>query len=296
MGTVPVLTMWHCPRCNRINQGFQTFCYNCKSGKYSELHKFPVLTWQCPNSLCRRENYNTQRPSCIYCDTGKNSQLFSDQVIQRTERNSDIRVILLGIRGSGKSSLGNAMLGKTEFEMTNLQQCQIKQGNITYFEGRMLSVVETPGMEVDDFEIRKQIRNVSLGLSNPGPHIFILMIQYGRFRNLRSITACIDIFGEQIFNNLIIVFSHKDKMENSEMTEEQFIRDIHSACLKGRLPECSLTRFLKDYPENYFSCDLSLSETSDQNRIQMASFFSKIHKIIHDFSYCELEQDVELID
>ncbi|XP_076123324.1 GTPase IMAP family member 2-like [Alosa pseudoharengus] len=56
---------------------------------------------------------------------------------------SDLRIVLLGNREAGKSSAGNTILGREEFDLKRrTAQCVKRQGEVA---GRQLTVVEAPG-------------------------------------------------------------------------------------------------------------------------------------------------------
>ncbi|XP_076849442.1 GTPase IMAP family member 8-like isoform X4 [Brachyhypopomus gauderio] len=55
---------------------------------------------------------------------------------------SDLRTVLLGYRDAGKSSAGNTILGREEFELKTTAQCVKRQGEVA---GRKITVVEAPG-------------------------------------------------------------------------------------------------------------------------------------------------------
>ncbi|KAG5832710.1 hypothetical protein ANANG_G00294040, partial [Anguilla anguilla] len=82
-------------------------------------------------------------------------------------RLSELRIVLLGGRWSGKSSAGNAILGREEFESgKRTAQCVKRQGEVA---GRQVTLVDTPGWWVtnsvnDSAGLDKQeiVRSVSL--------------------------------------------------------------------------------------------------------------------------------------
>ena len=55
---------------------------------------------------------------------------------------SEMRIILLGPRASGKSSSGNTILGTEEFSLERTAQCEKRQGDVA---GRQVTVINTPG-------------------------------------------------------------------------------------------------------------------------------------------------------
>ena len=85
---------------------------------------------------------------------------------------SEMRIILLGPRASGKSSSGNTILGTEEFSLERTAQCEKRQGDVA---GRQVTVIDTPGWWIDDplndtSELIKQEIVLSASLCPPGPH------------------------------------------------------------------------------------------------------------------------------
>uniref|UniRef100_A0A673G5K4 AIG1-type G domain-containing protein n=1 Tax=Sinocyclocheilus rhinocerous TaxID=307959 RepID=A0A673G5K4_9TELE len=54
----------------------------------------------------------------------------------------DLRTVLLGVSGAGKSSAGNAILGQDVFEESRTRESEIQRGRV---EDRNISIIDTPG-------------------------------------------------------------------------------------------------------------------------------------------------------
>src|SRR4029434_1846157 len=96
---------------------------------------------------------------------------------------SEFRVLLLGNRNAGKSSSGNTILGREEFDTVGrTAQCVKRQGEVA---GRQVTVVEAPGWRknvnlTDTPELTKQEIVLSVSLCPPGPHAVLLVIRVDR--------------------------------------------------------------------------------------------------------------------
>ncbi|XP_010772697.1 GTPase IMAP family member 7 isoform X1 [Notothenia coriiceps] len=96
-----------------------------------------------------------------------------------------LRLVLLGRTGTGRSSSGNTILGRTAF-CVNVSPSSVTTHCTTHTGavlGRRVSVVDTPGFlhtHLSPEEVMKEVGR-SVAMSSPGPHAFLVTLHLGRF-------------------------------------------------------------------------------------------------------------------
>ncbi|XP_072549564.1 GTPase IMAP family member 1 [Salminus brasiliensis] len=146
------------------------------------------------------------------------------------EPECELRLVLLGWAGSGKSSVGNAILGVKAFE-TRLSadsekpvsvKCEKKCANAA---GRKVAVIDTPDWfysERPPEEVHHQLA-LCKSLSTPGPHAFLLCVPVHRpdKQGLQALAALEKVFGpEAVSKHTIVLFTHTERLSKELPLEE----------------------------------------------------------------------------
>ncbi|XP_059511746.1 GTPase IMAP family member 8 isoform X2 [Myotis daubentonii] len=129
---------------------------------------------------------------------------------------SELKVLLLGKRGVGKSTAGNSLLGKRVFETKFSDHSVTKKfkSESRIWRGRKILIIDGPDLLSDLKDFKSDLRRHA----PRGPHAFLLVAPLGSFTEYAEMLSTIqESFEDELTQYMIVLLTRKEDLEDQNI-------------------------------------------------------------------------------
>uniref|UniRef100_A0A9J7X527 AIG1-type G domain-containing protein n=1 Tax=Cyprinus carpio carpio TaxID=630221 RepID=A0A9J7X527_CYPCA len=156
----------------------------------------------------------------------------TEKVQMKMKSSDEIRILLIGKTGVGKNAAANTIMQEKMFisELSSssvTKECDKARGIV---DQHKVAIIDTPGLfdtKEENTVIEAKIK-LCISLSAPGPHVFIVVVQLGRFtaEEKNTVEQIQKIFGEQASKYTMVLFTHGDKLKLDRKASMSLLKTV----------------------------------------------------------------------
>ncbi|XP_039861877.1 GTPase IMAP family member 8-like [Simochromis diagramma] len=189
---------------------------------------------------------------------------------------SEMRIVLLGNSWSERSSVGNFLLGENKFNTVEEVDCCVS------IQSKEIVLINTPDLlhsSISEDKLRGHVEKC-VRLSDPGPHVFLLVIQPEDFTEEHKLRLCeiLNIFSDYSFDHSLVLKSTpraKSRMYSQPL--EDLIRKCRLQSLRRKFLEVrelqsKIKEIIAHNDGNHLICHPSTAGAPVQNGLRIMLF------------------------
>lgn len=180
---------------------------------------------------CAQLQEETQNLS--FHPTGPGEQLLLAEGCEMNPRPSELKVLLIGRRGAGKSTVGNSLVGRPVFEtkFSNNPVTTKFKSESRMWRKRKIMIIDGPDLSYSEdliSDLRKK--------TPKGPHAFLLVTPLGSFaeRDKKLLDTIQSSFADEVTKYMAILLTRKEDLGGEEV--ETFLKS--NADLRELIQKC----------------------------------------------------------
>ncbi|KAJ8254341.1 hypothetical protein COCON_G00209530 [Conger conger] len=175
-----------------------------------------------------------------------------------------VRIMLMGQTAEGQRSAGNIILGKEAFPLSEMKKSERHDGLVA---GRHLAVITTADLFTSNLSEEEHSQGVRrcLGLSAPGPHVFLWVQEKGSItpEDWEALRRFKKSFADGASRYSMVLFMHEDHKDYSSFGDSE------------RPGDGALQDFIQDCGGRYHL-------HSERNHTQVTELLEKIQEIVDE--------------